>query len=122
MAEVLGFLDAVPLAADRLPQPPQRPELRVLLDEADAGVHEERDRGEHLGERVVVDLARRLHRVEHVTAEIEEAAWGWLLARSEREYSFVDATSFALMRKRKLHEVLAFDDDFTAAGFVQLRP
>jgi len=34
----------------------------------------------------------------------------------------VDATSFALMRRRRLHEALAFDGDFAAAGFVEVRP
>ena len=31
------------------------------------------------------------------------------LARGEREYSFVDATSFAVMRRRRIREALAFD-------------
>ncbi|HKG04390.1 MAG TPA: hypothetical protein VKB03_14530 [Conexibacter sp.] len=42
--------------------------------------------------------------------------------RNEREYSFVDATSFAVMRRRRIREALAFDGDFSAAGFVELRP
>lgn len=61
-------------------------------------------------------------RVEHVTAELEEEAWQWLARRDEREYSFVDATSFALMSRRKVVNAYAFDDDFNAAGFVQVRP
>jgi uncharacterized protein len=61
-------------------------------------------------------------RVEHVTPELEEEAWQWLGKRDEREYSFVDATSFALMRKRRITNAYAFDDDFSAAGFVELRP
>ncbi|HSH33844.1 MAG TPA: VapC toxin family PIN domain ribonuclease, partial [Actinomycetota bacterium] len=35
---------------------------------------------------------------------------------------FVDATSFALMRALKIRRALAFDGDFTAAGFTELRP
>ena len=46
----------------------------------------------------------------------------WLRERDEREYSFVDATSFALMRSLKIREALAFDGDFAAAGFTELRP
>jgi predicted nucleic acid-binding protein len=38
------------------------------------------------------------------------------------EYSFVDATSFALMQKKYVHNAYAFDGDFSAAGFVELRP
>jgi predicted nucleic acid-binding protein len=33
----------------------------------------------------------------------------------------VDATSFALMRSQRISNVLTFDDDFSAAGFVALR-
>jgi predicted nucleic acid-binding protein len=40
----------------------------------------------------------------------------------ERGYSFVDATSFALMRSLRIKQALAFDGDFEAAGFVELRP
>jgi predicted nucleic acid-binding protein len=64
----------------------------------------------------------RVVRVEHVPAELEEEAWQWLAKHDEREYSFVDATSFALMRKRRITDAYAFDTDFSAAGFVELRP
>ena len=60
--------------------------------------------------------------VIHVDEETEEEAWRWLRSRPEREYSFVDATSFAVMRKRRIREALAFDGDFNAAGFVEVRP
>ncbi len=46
----------------------------------------------------------------------------WLRRHDEREYSFVDATSFVMMRRRRVREALAFDDDFAAAGFVEIRP
>ena len=60
--------------------------------------------------------------IERVDAELEAEAWEWLRRRDERPYSFVDATSFALMRKLRIREALAFDGDFAAAGFVELRP
>jgi predicted nucleic acid-binding protein len=60
--------------------------------------------------------------VHHVDDPIEADAWRWLQRHDEREYSFVDATSFALMRRRRIREALAFDGDFAAAGFVELRP
>lgn len=59
--------------------------------------------------------------VHHVDAEQEGAAWRWLRAHDERSYSFVDATSFRVMRDRRLREALAFDQDFAAAGFVEVR-
>ena len=60
-------------------------------------------------------------RIEHVAPDVEAAAAEWLRVRDEREYSFVDATSFAEMRARKITAALAFDGDFTAAGFTELR-
>jgi len=59
--------------------------------------------------------------VVHVDHAVEKDAWSWLSRHDERAYSFVDATSFALMRRRRTREVLAFDGDFSAAGFVELR-
>ena len=58
--------------------------------------------------------------VHHLDERLEAEAWGWLRRHDEREYSFVDATSFALMRQRRVREALVFDADFAAAGFVQV--
>jgi predicted nucleic acid-binding protein len=60
--------------------------------------------------------------VERLDHDLEAEAWEWLRAHDERPYSFVDATSFALMRALGIREALAFDGDFAAAGFVELRP
>ena len=60
--------------------------------------------------------------VAHLTPELEHDALRWLRQHDEREYSFVDATSFAFMRAKGIEEALAFDGDFAAAGFVELRP
>jgi len=59
--------------------------------------------------------------VHRVSDEQERAAWEWLRRHDERSYSFVDATSFRVMRDRRLREALAFDEDFTSAGFLQVR-
>ncbi len=60
--------------------------------------------------------------VARVSVEVEDEALRWLRQHDEREYSFVDATSFAYMRARGIDEALAFDGDFAAAGFTELRP
>lgn len=60
--------------------------------------------------------------IEWVDRGLEEEALAWLRQHDEREYSFVDATSFAYMRARGIGEALAFDGDFAAAGFTELRP
>jgi predicted nucleic acid-binding protein len=59
--------------------------------------------------------------VRHVEEETEAEAWRWLVRHDERTYSFVDATSFAVMRRLRIREALAFDGDFAAAGFVEAR-
>ncbi len=70
-----------------------------------------------------LDRARSAERLEiaFATRDLETEAWNWLRRHDERAYSFVDATSFALIRKLRIREVLAFDGDFAAAGFVELR-
>ena len=74
-----------------------------------------------LGLVEAVMSSKRAH-VTHVSSELEETALRWLRKHDERAYSFVDATSFALMRSMKIREALAFDGDFAAAGFRELRP
>ena len=73
-------------------------------------------------DRVAVLESERKLVLHAVTREQESGAWAWLRRRDEREYSFVDATSFEVMRARRLREVLAFDNDFAAAGFIEMRP
>ena len=51
----------------------------------------------------------------------EQAAIEWLRRHDERDYSFVDATSFEVMRRERITQALAFDGDFSAAGFIELR-
>ena len=67
-----------------------------------------------------IDASPRLD-VVHITEGMEDVALAWLRRHDERRYSFVDATSFALMRSLKIKDALAFDADFSAAGFRELR-
>ena len=81
-------------------------------------------RAGHLRAVEFLDAASALERlsIRHVEQDVEQEAWRWLRRHDERRYSFVDATSFALMRRLKIREALAFDGDFAAAGFAELRP
>ena len=56
-----------------------------------------------------------------MSRESEEEALRWLPRHDGREYSFVDATSFVLMRSLRIREAFAFDGDFGAAGYTELR-
>lgn len=55
-----------------------------------------------------------------MTEHLEDQALRWLRRHDEQEYSFVDATSFQVMSVSRIDSALAFDGDFTAAGFVEL--
>jgi predicted nucleic acid-binding protein len=79
------------------------------------------------GHHVAVRFLDRLESSENVELRfvehtLERDALAWLRRHDEREYSFVDATSFALMRASGIDTALAFDGDFAAAGFTELRP
>jgi predicted nucleic acid-binding protein len=50
-------------------------------------------------------------------AEDLAEAWRWLQRREFHKLSIVDATSFVLLRKHKIRQVLAFDTHFAQAGF-----
>lgn len=79
--------------------------------------------GHRVAVRFLESLARSMRvEVVRVDRDTEDEALEWLRTHDEREYSFVDATSFAFMRQEGIREALAFDSDFTAAGFVELRP
>jgi uncharacterized protein len=70
-----------------------------------------------------LDMLAKTTRVEivQVGEDLEAQGLRWLRRHDEREYSFVDATSFALMRSLRIKEALSFDGDFEAAGFTELR-
>jgi predicted nucleic acid-binding protein len=82
-----------------------------------------RNRYGHLPAHAFLDRLERTPRLRlvFVSEELEREALRWLLRHDERAYSFVDATSFALMRSLRIREALAFDAHFSAAGFVELR-
>lgn len=83
-----------------------------------------RRRAGHPAAVAFLDAMERSRRVipMHVEEPVESEARRWLRRHDEREFSFVDAVSFAVMRQNRLTEALAFDGDFTAAGFIELRP
>lgn len=72
-------------------------------------------------DRIEILTAHGKLAAHRVAPEEERKAWMWLRQHDERAYSFVDATSFQVMRDRRLREALAFDEDFAAAGFIEMR-
>lgn len=82
-----------------------------------------RRRAGHRAAVTFLDGLDRTPRVEiaRVADDVESEALAWLRQHDERVYSFVDAGTFVFMRRRRVGEVLTFDGDFAAAGFVELR-
>jgi predicted nucleic acid-binding protein len=66
--------------------------------------------------------ASRVLRVEHVTPEIVEAAWRIFKAFADKEFSFTDCTSFALMEHLRVSTVFTFDEHFRQYGQFVVRP
>lgn len=50
--------------------------------------------------------------------EFFELAWDIFTKYKDKKLSFTDCTSFAVMKKRGIEKVFAFDEDFERMGFV----
>jgi predicted nucleic acid-binding protein len=55
-----------------------------------------------------------------VSEAIERQAYELLDRFSDHAFSFVDATSFALMRQQRIRHAFAFDAHFATAGFLRI--
>ena len=51
---------------------------------------------------------------------MEARAWELLRRFDDHDFSFVDGTSFVVMRERRLTRALALDRHFSVAGFVRV--
>jgi len=69
--------------------------------------------------RVILDVLSALS-VSAVSLALHDRALATFLTAPSR-FSFVDLVSFEFVRAEGISEVLAFDDDFEAAGFRLLR-
>ncbi|MEW6233622.1 MAG: PIN domain-containing protein, partial [Chloroflexota bacterium] len=63
-------------------------------------------------------LGSRAITVVEVGKGVCQDAWEVFVRYSDKEWSFTDCTSFALMRRLGLGEVFTFDDDFRQMGYV----
>jgi len=66
-----------------------------------------------------LDQTKRLERI-FVSQDLERRAFAILDRYSDHGFSFVDATSFALMRSERIRHAFAFDSHFSAAGFLRV--
>jgi predicted nucleic acid-binding protein len=67
-----------------------------------------------------LDHLRHSPRIDraYATAELEAEAEEILRRYEDQDFSFTDAVSFALMRKRGISNAFAFDAHFSTAGFI----
>ncbi len=69
-----------------------------------------------------LDTIRASHVLEivHVDAQMDAAAYAFLKARADKEWSLVDAVSFLVMQERGITDALTTDHHFEQAGFIRL--
>lgn len=60
----------------------------------------------------------RLLKVFRVTEAVEEEAWQIFTKYQDQDFSWVDCTSFALMKREKLMEAFTEDHHFRVMGFI----
>jgi predicted nucleic acid-binding protein len=48
---------------------------------------------------------------------VQSALRDWVHRFHDQRFSLTDAVTFALMKRERLREAFAYDDDFTVAGF-----
>ena len=69
--------------------------------------------GRHFRAGSAIELLR-------VDQPVEEDAWALLESHADKQWSYVDATSFALMERENVQSAFAFDHHFTQRGLAVL--
>lgn len=65
-------------------------------------------------------LQSPLVRMINVDKKVWQAAWEIFVKYDDKDFSFTDCTSFALMQQLRLYETFTFDDHFKQMGFVMV--
>jgi predicted nucleic acid-binding protein len=66
-----------------------------------------------------LEESRRVERI-FVGKELEARAYRLLRQYADQDFSFVDATSFAVMRSERIRYTFALDQHFATAGFTRI--
>lgn len=78
---------------------------------------------QHIGYTEARDFLKRLRLsipIERVTEQDEKRALEIIEGYSDKQFTYVDATSFAIMERFRIRNAFAFDKHFTQFGFVAL--
>jgi hypothetical protein len=92
----------------------------TVLVETYVLVHARTGRTGLLRLRSALAKSQWLHAIEPSSAD-ETAAWRLLEERADKDYSFVDALSFIVMRALGIRRAFSFDAHFVQEGFELLR-
>jgi len=66
--------------------------------------------------------ASRILRVEYLTPDVLDAAWEIFKSFEDKEFSFTDCTSFAMMEHLKISAAFTFDEHFRQYGRFVIHP
>ena len=67
-----------------------------------------------------VEKLRNTAEIERVSEEDESKAWQIILRYQDKDFSYVDATSFAVMERFGISDVFSFDEHFEQYSFNRL--
>lgn len=67
-----------------------------------------------------VEKLRNTAEIERVSKEDENKAWQIILRYQDKDFSYVDATSFAVMERLGIRDAFAFDEHFEQYSFNKL--
>lgn len=76
-----------------------------------------------LGREKAIGYIEALHKsteIVRVLEDDEKRAWKIILQYENKDFSYTDATSFALMERLGIKEAFAFDKHFEQYGFIRL--
>ena len=70
----------------------------------------------------IIELIKAIPQLDivHISPALDDAAWALLKARPDKQWSLVDAASFAVMTNFGMTDALTTDQHFTQANFVRL--
>jgi len=90
-----------------------------VLDETYTGLRGKIQHSAILRFRDSVRQSQRL-KVVRITEAVEDQAWEIFARYDDKDFSFTDCTSFAVMRQLGITTALTFDDHFEQFGFTRV--
>ena len=87
----------------------------IILVRRREGFHQALQCGNDLWESPVIEIIRP-------DARQDRLAWEFFKKHSDKELSFVDCLSFAVMKELRIHRAFTFDQHFEQVGFEPVQP